>query len=131
MRQHFRNLRLADSLFHGAIEIEGQELGLARSDQRSNRSQVSLARRQRGTQPDLMVEQVIGVMLEALRHGTNIRADEGDADALVRHRLCERQKFWRDCGQLVSADAALLEDVLEDRNRREGVRPAGRRRRDA
>ena len=66
MGQDFPDLGPGDALFDGAVEIEGKEGRLARRDQHGNGYEISVTRCETGSQPNLVVEQIVGELPQPL-----------------------------------------------------------------
>ena len=54
----------------------------------------------------------------------DILLNERSAGGIVRHSLRKREQFRRHLGKLIHSDAALHEEVFDDRDRRKSVWPA-------
>jgi hypothetical protein len=109
MRDRFRGPRLCQAVTHRPIEMIGNLSDLAGRDERADRDEAPVARREVGTQPQVAEQNVGGVLDNARRHLAELLADARGAIRLGR--LVQRQKRRRGRGELIGADAARGKDI--------------------
>ena len=106
-------------LFMPMLIWPGQLRDLSGRDQRTDRDQAAVARRESGPQPQVAEQHVRRVLHHARKH----RAEEiaNALGAICLGCLIERQQLRRSRRKLVGSDLAFREHVLRDGHRRHAL----------